>query len=90
MLLTQISSHLTSYRWTGKVSLCCLGVGVYKVTNAPSEILIICELCDRLLLNLKTLALTKQKYLCSVKEVLGFAHSLGVGDHLGTQPFSSG
>lgn len=61
ILLTQISSHLTSHRWTGKVSLCCFGVGVCKVTNAPSEMHIICELYDRLLLNLKTLALTKQK-----------------------------
>lgn len=56
--LIQISSHLACNQWKGKLSLRRLGVGVYEVTSAPSEI---CELYDRVLLNLKTLALTKQK-----------------------------
>lgn len=44
-------------QWEGKA----LGVDKWEVTNAPSEIRIICELYDRVLLNLKTLALTKHK-----------------------------
>lgn len=55
--LTLISSHLPRSQWEGKA----LGVDKWEVTNAPSEIRIICELYDRVLLNLKTLALTKQK-----------------------------